>query len=112
MMGIAPGDHQTDLKKKVAGVFASRTRAEWEAFAKDHDCCLEPVLEPSELRADPQHVARGVFALGSGQLKLPTCDATMRLPPPKQGEHTDVILREAGLDEATIAKLRSSGTPR
>ena len=35
----------------------SRTRAEWEAFNAEHDCCLEPVLELEEAlqrRADPR----------------------------------------------------------
>ena len=29
-------------------IFKARTRAEWEAFAREHDCCLEPVLELDE----------------------------------------------------------------
>ena len=29
-------------------IFRARTRAEWEAFAREHDCCLEPVLELDE----------------------------------------------------------------
>ena len=110
-MGVAPGDHQPALKAKVAAIFASRTRAEWEAFAKEHDCCLEPVLEPAELRADPQHAARGMF-FGKTNLKLPLCDAEERLPPPKQGEHTDAILREGGISEDAIAALRRSGSVR
>jgi formyl-CoA transferase len=30
--------------------------------------------------------------------------------PPKVGEHSDEVLREAGYDEAAIRQLRSSGT--
>ena len=41
----APG---SDGHRAVAEVFASRTRAEWEAFAAEHDCCLEPVLDLDE----------------------------------------------------------------
>jgi crotonobetainyl-CoA:carnitine CoA-transferase CaiB-like acyl-CoA transferase len=109
-MGIAPGDHQRDLKKKVQEIFASRTRTEWEAFAKEHDCCLEPVLEPGELQGDPQHTERGMFF--GKNLKLPLCEAAVRLEPPRAGEHTDAILREGGLDEAAIAALRQSGAIR
>ncbi|GAC1436255.1 MAG: CaiB/BaiF CoA-transferase family protein [Solirubrobacteraceae bacterium] len=32
----------------VEAIFASRTRAQWEAFAGTHDCCLEPVLSLAE----------------------------------------------------------------
>ena len=34
--------------QEVEAIFADRTRAEWEAFAAEHDCCLEPVLELDE----------------------------------------------------------------
>src|SRR3984893_11704627 len=30
---------------EVKEIFAGRSRAEWEAFAQAHDCCLEPLLE-------------------------------------------------------------------
>src|SRR3712207_8784959 len=33
---------------EVESVFAARTRAEWEAFNAEHDCCLEPVLDLDE----------------------------------------------------------------
>ena len=32
----------------VQEIFAARTRADWEQFAREHDCCLEPVLELDE----------------------------------------------------------------
>jgi len=118
MSGIVPGDHQPALKKKVAAIFASKTRVEWEEFSRAHDCCLEPVLAPEELRADPHLASRGMFyeidspwgALP--QLKLPIAGKVARRPPPKKGEHTDEILREAGYDDATIASLRASGAAR
>ena len=31
------------------------------AFSREHDCCLEPMLRPSELASDPQLSQRGVF---------------------------------------------------
>jgi alpha-methylacyl-CoA racemase len=114
MAGVMPGDHQPALKKKVAAIFASRTRAEWEAFSQAHDCCLEPVLEPGELAADPQHASRGVFVEIDSpwgplqQLKLPTCEPA-KAAPPKSGEHTDAILREAGVSDTEILDLRARG---
>jgi crotonobetainyl-CoA:carnitine CoA-transferase CaiB-like acyl-CoA transferase len=32
--------------------------------------------------------------------------------PPRQGEHTDAILREGGIDDATIAAMRAEGAAR
>ncbi len=41
----APGSH---THAEVQAVFRARTRAQWEAFAREHDCCLEPVLDLDE----------------------------------------------------------------
>jgi crotonobetainyl-CoA:carnitine CoA-transferase CaiB-like acyl-CoA transferase len=113
---LFPGPHQTPLAERLRAIFASRTRAEWEAFARDHDCCLEPVLEPGEVRADEQLRARGVFfEMDSpwgpiGQLRTPvTPPGAAHAPPPRRGEHTTEILREAGIDDAIIAAMRAEG---
>lgn len=116
LSALMPGEHQPALKEKLRSVFASRTRAEWEAFARQHDCCLEPVLEPGELRSDEHLRARGLFFdMDSpwgriAQLRTPLADRdATHTPPPKRGEHTDSMLREAGLDDAAIASMRAEG---
>ena len=47
---IASQFEQTRLRPhaQVCEIFRGRTRADWEAFARSHDCCLEPVLELDE----------------------------------------------------------------
>jgi crotonobetainyl-CoA:carnitine CoA-transferase CaiB-like acyl-CoA transferase len=119
MTDVFPGPHQAARREQLQRVFASRTRAEWEAFGREHDCCLEPVLEPGELKGDPQLAARGVFfEMDSpwgriGQLRTPLAErGASHTPPPRQGEHTDAILREAGLDDAAIAAMRAEGAAR
>ncbi len=119
MTALFPGPHQAALKEQLRALFVSRTRAEWEAFGREHDCCLEPVLEPEEIRDDEHLRARGVFfemdsPWGSiGQLRTPLTERGItHRPPPRQGEHTDAILREAGLDDATIAAMRVEGAAR
>jgi alpha-methylacyl-CoA racemase len=119
MAALLPGPHQAVLKETLRALFVSRTRAEWEAFGRQHDCCLEPVLEPEELQGDEQLTARGAFfEIDSPwgrlqQLRTPLTEPNgNHTPPPRQGEHTDAILREAGLDEATIAAMRAEGAAR
>ena len=119
MGALLPGPHQATLRETLRALFVSRTRAEWEVFAREHDCCLEPVLEPHELRSDAQLRARGAFfEIDSPwgpieQLRTPLTErGAAHTPPPAQGEHTDAILREGGLDEATISAMRSDGSAR
>ena len=113
MMGILPGEHQVELKKKVGEIFKTKTRDEWRAFSEAHDCCLEPVLEPSELETDASHAERGMFVEVNSpwgplkQLRTPIAPHDAPRAPPKMGEHTDEILREAGLSDAEIAELRA-----
>ena len=47
---IAQQFERARLRRARGGqaIFMERTRDEWEAFAAEHDCCLEPVLELDE----------------------------------------------------------------
>ena len=115
MGAFLPGPHQAELKAQVAAIFRTRTRAEWEELAKTRDCCLEPVLSPEELRDDPHLVARELFfevdsgGTKIGQYRTPVTpkDRTFA-PAPRPGEHTDIILRDAGMTDSDIAELRAA----
>lgn len=115
MGALVPGPHQADLTRRVAEIFAARTRAEWEAFASERDCCLEPVLTPVEAMADAHVKARRLFFKMQSpwgeidQMRLPFSREAPTRPPPRQGEHTEEILREAGFEDARIASLRAAG---
>lgn len=119
MSDLVPGPHQVALKEHLRKVFAEKTREDWIAFAAERDCCLEPVLTAEEARRDPHLMARKVFfdlasPWGSiPQLRTPlTSPDRQHAPPPRSGEHTDAILREAGLDDETVARLRAAGAIR
>jgi crotonobetainyl-CoA:carnitine CoA-transferase CaiB-like acyl-CoA transferase len=92
-----------------------RTRAEWEAFNAEHDCCLEPVLELAEALEDEHVRARGMVADGllATPVKLSgTPGDSRRGPPPGLGEHTDEVLAEAGYDAGEVAALREAGAAK
>lgn len=119
MEALVPGPHQVELKAKVAAVIASRTRAEWEAFGAERDCCLEPALDPSEMRSDPHLASRGLFfTLDTPrgpvpQMRLPVTPRDLApAPPPRKGEHTRAVLRDAGFGEEEIEGLLRSGAAR
>ena len=115
MSAMIPGAHQGELRARLAAIFASRTRDEWAAFGAERDCCLEPVLEPSELVADAHLRARKAFVEQrtpwgtSLQARLPVGDPTGASAPPAMGEHTDAILSEGGFTREEIAALRAEG---
>jgi alpha-methylacyl-CoA racemase len=106
----------------VEAIFAARTRAEWEAFAAEHECCLEPVLELGEALSSEQVLARGMVAgldqpgvaepvqlLGAPVRLSRTPADCNRLPGPALGEHTGAVLRAAGYEDAQIERLVASG---
>jgi crotonobetainyl-CoA:carnitine CoA-transferase CaiB-like acyl-CoA transferase len=112
----------SDTHAQVQGIFKTRTRAEWERFAREHDCCLEPLLELDEaLSSELVRARQMVVELeqpgvdgGVRQLGVPvklgrTPGAHDRLPGPALGEHTEQVLAEAGYTPAQIAELLDSG---
>jgi len=112
----------SDAHTQVAEIFKGRTRAEWEQFATEHDCCLEPVLELDEALAsglvneremvvalDQPGVRNGVRQLGVPIKLGRTPGEHNRLPGPALGEHTEQVLRAAGYDDELIAELIEQG---
>jgi alpha-methylacyl-CoA racemase len=115
----APG---SDAHAQVVEIFKTRTRAQWERFAREHDCCLEPVLELDEaldselVRAremvvtlSQPGVERGVRQLGLPIKLERTPGAHDRLPGPALGEHTEEVLAAVGYSAEEIATLLESG---
>ncbi|MFO0583573.1 MAG: CaiB/BaiF CoA-transferase family protein [Anaeromyxobacter sp.] len=107
-------------RAELEGIFRSRTLAEWEAFAAEHDACVAPVREGDEVLRDPHLAARGAFleieTPWEGRA-LPGVASPVRLagvepprrPAPRVGEHSEDVLAEAGFGVGEIAALRSAG---
>jgi alpha-methylacyl-CoA racemase len=102
-------------------IFLRRTRAEWKAFADEHDCCLEPVLRIDEAIDSELARARrmiltlaqpgtaGVRALGPAIKLSRTPAEPAQRPSPGLGEHTEEVLTEAGLSHAEVRALLEGG---
>lgn len=108
--------------EELMEIFLSRTREQWIAFASEHDCCLEPVLELGEALDREQVRARDMVVEITQpgvnepvrQLGVPvklsrTPGDHARRPGPALGEHTDEVLHAAGFDESQIAELKRTG---
>ena len=94
---------------EIAAVFRERTRDEWTAFAGEHDCCLEPILDLDEVLGSELVQARGMVVEldqpGIGPVKQVGAPIKLsRTPPdttgaaPALGADTDEVLREIGID--------------
>ncbi len=108
--------------REVEAVFAARTREQWRAFASEHDCCLEPVLELDEaldselvraremiVELDQPGAQRPVRLLGVPVKLSRTPGDANRAPGPGLGEHTREVLGALGYDEQQIGALLESG---
>jgi alpha-methylacyl-CoA racemase len=107
---------------QVQEIFKARPRAEWETFAGEHNCCLEPVLELDEALESELVKERGMVVeieqpgaeQPVRQLGIPvklarTPGEPRRLPGPALGEHTEEVLRAAGYSEAEVVALLRAG---
>lgn len=112
--------HYEELAFELNAIFAARPRAEWMALLEQNDVPFAPEHELQDLEHDPQVRHLGVFY----ELEHPqygrvrsqhrpvhvdgSRDIDFRAPP-DLGEHSEEILREAGLSEEKIAALKKSG---
>lgn len=112
----------SDAHAQVEEIARGRTRREWEAFGNEHDACLEPVWELEEaLESDLVREREMVVELEQPGATAPvrslgvpiklsvTPGNVHRLPAPGLGEHTEEVLREAGLGDDEIAAALASG---
>jgi crotonobetainyl-CoA:carnitine CoA-transferase CaiB-like acyl-CoA transferase len=111
----------SEAHAELERVFLGRTREEWTAFAAEHPCCLEPVLDLDEALESELVRARGMVVeldqpgahtpvrqLGS-PVKMSRTPARAPAPGPALGEHTSEVLAAAGYSEEEIAALEESG---
>ena len=111
----------SETRAEVERIFGERGRDEWQAFASEHDCCLEPVLELDEaldselvraremvVELDQPGAERPVRLLGS-PVKMGRTPADPRRPGPGLGEHTGEVLAALGYSAGEVAALEESG---
>jgi crotonobetainyl-CoA:carnitine CoA-transferase CaiB-like acyl-CoA transferase len=110
-----PGPHQAPVVDFLAGVFAKRTQQEWIEWFRGRDVCFAPVLDLREA-FDGAHVReRGMLLTDSGgrehigvPIRFEEEAGRPTLAAPALGEHTEEVLRAAGLDEAQIREVLSA----
>ena len=106
---------------RVTGeIIASRDRAEWLELLGDTNVPMMVVNSLDELIEDPHLVASGFWQerdhptegrlrMSSPPMNFGRTPASIRSLPPRLGEHSEQVLREAGLDQAVIDSMLASG---
>jgi len=104
------------LKERLAEVIKGKTRDEWAVVFEGSDACVAPVLSLTEATAHPHTVARKTFVENAGVVqpapapRFSRTAAKIQRPPAHNGQHTDEILAEWGVADATrLVQLRASG---
>jgi crotonobetainyl-CoA:carnitine CoA-transferase CaiB-like acyl-CoA transferase len=112
-----------ELFRLFEGELAQWTTAELVARARRFGAPLAPVYGIREFIGDPQVQANrtvleteepgiGCMRLLRNPVRFGAAPTSLRRLPPRLGQHTDDVLRDAGYDTEEIASLRNSGAVR
>ena len=90
------------LRERIAAIFASRTREEWEDVFDGSMACTSPVQSLLDAEHHPHLAARGTLVERDGRLQAAPAPRFSRTPtalgppPPTPGQHSEEILAELG----------------
>ena len=113
---IARYKNTRDLVAILDSVFAERTLAEWSERFETQRVIAAPVRTVAEATADPvarangcfvevDHPEHGKFETVAPPFQLSVTRLSGSAPAPVLSQHTEEVLREAGLDEDQVALL-------
>ena len=104
-----------ELRARFAAVFATKTRAEWDAVFAGSDACYAPVLTMDEVADHPHLRARGTIVAVDGTdqpapaPRFSRTPGAIQGPPPWPGSDTDAVLADWGFAVGEVADLRAGG---
>ncbi len=114
-------ENRTELVARIAKVIAQKSCDEWIELFVDASIPCGPVNNMESLFADPQvlhremvvevpHETIGTLRLSGVPIKYSETPASVRLPPPLLGQHTDEILVDVlGYSQGQVEALRRQG---
>jgi len=106
---------------RVTGeIIATRDRADWLELLGDTNVPMMVVNSLDELVADPhllasgfwqqhEHPTEGALRMSSPPMNFSKTPASIRSLPPRLGEHSEEVLREAGLEQSSIDSMLAAG---
>jgi crotonobetainyl-CoA:carnitine CoA-transferase CaiB-like acyl-CoA transferase len=96
--------HRTELQEIFRARFLTNTQAHWLARLEEQDLLCAPVRDFREALADPQTAENNMILEGPGEgqpvklvgspVHLSRAAVTLRIAPPRLGQHTEEVLGE------------------
>lgn len=106
-------DRWPELKERLAAVFGTRARDEWETLAAGYDACLTPVLSMTEAPEHPHNAARGTFRTVDGVLQPAPAPRFSRTPGAIRASAASTdpgqALTDWGVPAVDVRRLQSAG---
>jgi crotonobetainyl-CoA:carnitine CoA-transferase CaiB-like acyl-CoA transferase len=113
-------EHRLELAALIDDKLQARTIDEWERFFNEAGIPAGPVyamdgaldhpqIRHREMVVERPHPVLGTVSLLGLPVKLSETPGDVHRIPPQLGEHTDEILREAGLSDDDLCRLRDEG---
>ncbi len=117
---FASGEKREEIFRFLQDTFKQKTRDEWMDELKDIDICFGKVLSLKEALNDPQVKHRKMVVEFSDSekgeqrylaspIKLSATPPSIRQGAAYFGEHTEEVLRELGLGQEEIKRLKEEG---
>lgn len=107
-----------EARRRMAALFATRTRDEWIELLGGTDACFTPVLKLAEAAVHPHLASRSTFVTQSGVVQpapAPRFDRTpgrIHGPAPRHGGDTVDVLKSLGYPAERIEGLSAAGVVR
>ena len=102
---LAAVDNDPQVRERLADIFKTKTRAEWQRLFDGTDACVSPVLHMDEVMDHEQIAAWGTVSVIDGVVHPNPAPRFSRTSPPKPGQHSSrenrrPLLSAWGLEDA------------